>query len=91
MFNLAQGRYSPNNIRYTPPTSRTLKELSNADLENKICRVQNELVEETHASQVLLEHLFASFQIMSRKHKMLKVELTMGYYPALAFLDLNVT
>jgi hypothetical protein len=49
LFNPIQVGCSLNKIQYTPPTSRTLKELSKADLENEICQVQNDLVEKTWA------------------------------------------
>jgi hypothetical protein len=51
--------------------------LSKVDLENNICQVQNELVEEAQASQVLLENIFLvitpSLQIVFGKRKTLRI------------------
>ncbi len=48
------------------------------DLEDEICHLQIEQVEETWNNQVLLEHLLASVQNLSRKQKMLKAKIDHG-------------
>lgn len=81
LFSPIQVGCSPSNIRNIPPTSITLKESSKTNLENEICWVQNELVEEEQTSQVLLEHLLTLLRIVFGKQKTLKVEIDHGLLP----------
>jgi hypothetical protein len=63
LFNHVQVGCSFINIWHNLPTSTTPKELSKANFKNEICQVDIEIVEETWANQVLLEHLPTSLQI----------------------------
>jgi len=65
----------PNNVWYTPPTSRTLKTPSKVDLEGEICRLQIELLEEAQGNKLLMEHLVFSLQNISGKQKTLQAKI----------------
>jgi hypothetical protein len=69
---------SPSIAQYTPPTSRTPKASPKVDLEDEVCLLQLELVKEARDNKLLLEHLFASLQIISGKQKKLWVEIQNG-------------
>ncbi len=86
-----QGGCSLGNVQYTPLTSRTPNETCKIRLEDKICQVQFELVEEAWDSQVLLEHLLALIQIVAGKQKTLKINIDHGLNLLVVLLDSSVT
>ncbi len=65
---------SPSKVQYIPPMSRTPKASSNVNLEDEICCLQVELLEEAWDNKLLMEHLFSSSKLFckilvaSKKH-----------------------
>jgi len=57
---------SPINVQYTPPTSRTPKASSKVDLEDEICCLQFELLEEAQDNKLLMEHFFSSNKLFCK-------------------------
>ncbi len=71
---------SLNSIRYTPPTSKLPKETSKVDIQDEICQLQIELVEEAQDNHAFLEHLFALFRAIYGKQKTLKAKIDHGFW-----------
>jgi hypothetical protein len=75
---------SPCNVQYTPPTSRSPKTSPKVDLEDEICCLQFELLEEAQDNKLLMEHLFSSnkwfCKILVANKKHLKKKFKMECY-----------